>query len=50
MYMFFVLQDLGTKDILAQGMHLICQIVRKGKMLPDDRKNIHFVVCTRVAS
>ena len=36
------MQDLGTKDILAQGMYLICQIVRKGKMLPDDKKNVSY--------
>ena len=36
----FAVQDLGMKDIQAPGMHLICQVVRRGKMLPDDKKNI----------
>lgn len=34
------LQDLGTRDLMTHGMILICQIVRRGKMLPDDKKNV----------
>lgn len=39
-YIDYILQDLGSKDMQASGMHLICQIVRRGKMLPDDKKNV----------
>ena len=34
------IQDLGSGDIGTSGMRLVCQIVRRGKMILDDKKNI----------
>ena len=31
-------KDLAEKDMDIKGMEVICQIVRRGKMLLDDRK------------
>ena len=31
-------KDLAEKDMDVKGMEVICQIVRRGKMLLDDRK------------
>ena len=33
-------QDLGARDVQSSSVFLVCQIVRKGKMLLDDKKNV----------
>ncbi len=34
------LQDLSVADVESRNIFLVCQIIRRGKMLLDDKKNI----------
>ena len=33
-------QDLSVDDVQSRNIFLVCQIIRKGKMLLDDKKNV----------
>jgi hypothetical protein len=35
-----IFKDLGFREMSSSGLYLICQVLRKGKMLLDDKKNV----------